>query len=790
MSALRIGLICGGPSLERGISLNSARSVLDHLSRDNIIIQPIYIDYFKNFYLISPAQLYSNTPSDFDFKLGNTAKKIERDKVFKDLDIVFPVIHGVFGEDGELQKLLEQAHIPFVGSGSVACRDMFNKNIASKIIKKNNWESIPSALLLKNQQNNSKIITDFFQQHKLTRAIIKPVAGGSSIGVFSINTPAEAEEKLAILFGMGNFNEAIIEPFCHGKEFTVVVIENFDNKPIALVPTEVQVSYEHGGIFDYRRKYLPTANTIWHCPPRFDDKVVIEIQQQAEKLFKLFNMRDFARLDGWVLDSGKIVFSDFNPISGMEQNSFIFQQASRLQMTHGEILDYILSHACHREKISFPKLKQKNKQKKLVKILFGGNTSERQVSLMSGTNVWLKLRHSEKYHPEPYLLDKQNYIWHLPYTFSLNHTVEEIEANCLMASAINNRLKKFIKIIRAKLGLVEISAQEIDIPKRISAEKFLEETRQEKAFLFLGLHGGDGENGVWQQKLAEYTILHNGSLAESSALCMDKYLTGKAVANIGDESIMTVPKKLLQLSHFYALTQEERNKFWQELLAILGNPPFIIKPRADGCSTGIILLKSLEDLEKYIYFVNNKAAFIPEHTFFNQASVIEMPAKPFDDYLLESFIETDQIVIKHQELIYQSKIGWLELTIGVLENKNKYYALNPSITVSEGVVLTVEEKFQGGTGINLTPPPETIISSDMLAHIKKQAEKISKALAIKNYARLDLFFNINSQDIYVIEANTLPALTPSTVLYQQALTEKPTLFPLAFLEKIIEFAGY
>ena len=62
-----------------------------------------------------------------------------------------------------------------------------------------------------------------------------------------------------------------------------------------------------------------------------------------------------------------------------------------------------------------------------VNVLFGGNSVERQVSLMSGTNVWLKLRRSGKYNPEPYLLDTKGNVWHLPYYMTLNHTVEEIE---------------------------------------------------------------------------------------------------------------------------------------------------------------------------------------------------------------------------------------------------------------------------------------------------------------------------------------------------------------------------
>ena len=116
---LKIGLICGGPSLERGISLNSARSCCDHLQSETIEIVPFYLDQKKQAFKISRSQLYSNTPSDFDFKLASTAKKLSRANFLKELkkcDLAFPVIHGPFGEDGQIQKILEDANIPFIGA--------------------------------------------------------------------------------------------------------------------------------------------------------------------------------------------------------------------------------------------------------------------------------------------------------------------------------------------------------------------------------------------------------------------------------------------------------------------------------------------------------------------------------------------------------------------------------------------------------------------------------------------------------------------------------------------------
>lgn len=791
---LKVALICGGPSPERGISLNSARSVLDHLSRKGVDICPFYVDVFKNFYSISPAQLYSNTPSDFDFKLHSAAKALNFSELIlalKATDITFLAIHGVFGEDGELQSLLERYDIPFVGSGSSTCQKMFDKHNAASLLKRHGFDTIPTEVLRKDSPHIKKIISNFFRDHSLSRVIVKPIAGGSSIGVASAYTPEEAFEKTLSLFEKNIGTEALLEPFCKGKEFTVIVLQNSDGSPVSLLPTEVCVNYDNGGIFDYRRKYLPSTNTHWFCPPRFDDATIGEIRTQAEELFRLFQMRDFARIDGWVLDTGKIIFTDFNPISGMEQNSFIFQQTSRIGLTHGDVLWNILRSSCARQRILVPKsLSSPAPQdpiKKPVHVLFGGNTAERQVSLMSGTNVWLKLKKSEKYAPEAYLLDQNNNVWCLPYTYSLNHTVEEIYENCLLFDSSIDTIDKLVQDIKNRLDYApqDYSPRE-NLPKKFSFDEFLEYSKEREAFVFLALHGGEGENGVIQERLEKSGLSYNGSNKKASELCMDKFLTGQAISNLNDPYIKTVPKKQIHLSSLAEFSQNDFEAFWKSLTQELASRFLIIKPQRDGCSAGIVRLISAAELQTYIGLGLRRATHIPENTFTNQTLPIEMPATPEDDFLIESFIETDYIRIVNNNVVYKPKTGWIELTVGVIEKGGIYHSLNPSITIAEGDVLSVEEKFQGGTGVNITPPQEDLISLSNRNLIKKHVEKIAKTLGIHNYARLDIFFNIHSHLLYLIEANSLPGLTPATVLYHQALAENPPLYPKDFLERLID----
>lgn len=149
---LRVGIICGGPSEERGISLNSARSVLDHIQGEDLHVSCYYIDTDLNAYAISSAQLYSNTPADFDFKLESLAHAFPSFKELTEhlassVDIVFPVIHGRFGEDGGIQALLEKASIPFVGTESNECEKAFDKYNASVELRKHGFATVPSLLM-------------------------------------------------------------------------------------------------------------------------------------------------------------------------------------------------------------------------------------------------------------------------------------------------------------------------------------------------------------------------------------------------------------------------------------------------------------------------------------------------------------------------------------------------------------------------------------------------------------------------------------------------------------------
>jgi D-alanine-D-alanine ligase-like ATP-grasp enzyme len=637
-------------------------------------------------------------------------------------------------------------------------------------------------------KDNLQVAKEFFKKNKIKKAVVKPATGGSSIGVFLANTPIHVILKAEIIFSKRMDTRVVIEPYIEGKEFTVIVLENSLGLPVAILPTEIELAFHEGRIFDFRKKYLPTNQVKYHCPPRFKDNTIDSIRRQAQQLFLMYGMKDFARFDGWILGDKEIFFSDFNTISGMEQNSFLFQQASRIGMTHSDLLKYIVKNSCKRQNIDFPEESKKsihNNKRKSVSVIFGGSTSERQVSLMSGTNVWLKLRQSEIYEPKPYLLDFEGDVWELPYSLILNHTVEEIIENVKNADKDQQRIKKLVNVVLEELRLLKNERTEpFFIPRKLSFSEFARNTK----FVFIGLHGGSGEDGTIQKKLTEANIKYNGSGEEVSKLCMDKFATGKFIRNLKMKGLTITSQKVLPFTKIKNYLNS--TVLWDKLTKELNAKTLIVKPRDDGCSTGIAHLYSHRDLGEYMKHMVRCDSHIPAGTLRNQEGILEMPGNVLKDLLFEKFIKTDIVQVKGNKLKYRRKNGTVEVTIGILEEGKKLYSLNPSITIAEGEVLSLEEKFQSGTGINLTPPPEDIVSVKALANSKAIVRKFAEKIGIKGYARIDAFMNVKTGELSVIEINTLPGLTPSTVFFHQALAENPQIFPRALLEKIIKNAGY
>ena len=799
-----LALLLGGPSRERGISLNSARSVADHLVGTDIQLKEIiYFDRHLRAYPISRSLLYCNTPSDFDFKLtlaGGALTEKALVSRLQSVDLVFPAIHGAFGEDGQLQALLESAGVPFIGTGASACEVAFDKFRAADALHTAGVGTVPSILITSQQSAEMRKDALLGAFPDAAKVIVKPAQGGSSIDVHVLT---DRSAGAGILEGVvSRYGRAVIQPWITGTEMTTIVMQG-PSGPVALIPLQIELRNRLGDndIFDYRRKYLASNDSHYYCPPAQDLAVIRAIQRVSEHAFSLLGLRDFARIDSWLRPDGEILVSDINPISGMEQNSFLFISAAQLGMSHADILRIIVHTAARRigieEADGGPAKAGAPATRQPVAVLFGGATAERQVSVLSGTNVWLKLLGSHRYAPQPYLLDPDGSVWRLSYSAALRHSVEEIVESCRDAQRLDEVRGNLASSILQRLGLSgEDLSSPVSPPARLTMDQFLDQ----HDLVFIALHGGQGEDGTLQEVLNSHGVRYNGSDAAASRLCMDKYETGKIVAELAPEGIYTARRICVPLLDALARNSSE---LWQEITASCGASRVVVKPVGDGCSAGVVALGRSADLALYLRLIDSGAPRLHGESFslLMDGQIIELPTEKQTRLLFEEYIETDDIRVDDlgrdasnaAGLIWgqERDTGWIEITVGVLGKKGSMTAMNPSITVASSGILSLEEKFMGGTGVNITPPPVPPlgrVSPEAVHMAKERIARVANALGMAGYGRIDAFMHRETGEVIVIEANSLPGLTPATVFYHQGLAEDPPLPPRDILEMIVDLA--
>ncbi|XP_058214710.1 uncharacterized protein LOC131326118 isoform X2 [Rhododendron vialii] len=857
---LRVGLVCGGPSAERGISLNSARSVLDHIQGDNLHVSCYYIDSNLNAYAISSAQLYSNTPADFDFKLESLAEGFETLSDFAEhlagsVDIVFPVIHGRFGEDGGIQELLEKSNVPFVGTRSDECRKAFDKYNASLELYRQGFVTVPNFLVQGTELDESEL-TEWFVRNQLDpnlgKVVVKPTKAGSSIGVTVAYGVADSLKKANELISEGVDDIVLVEIFLEGgSEFTAIVLDlgsAFDCLPVVLLPTEVELQFhgsadvdEKDAIFNYRRKYLPTQQVAYHTPPRFPLDVIKSIRDGASTLFQRLGLLDFARIDGWFLPPSAPISSSENNFGKTESGTVIFTDINLVGFSHANILRTVIQHACLRfpsvasynnvpsplpkpRTSRLPRLTEvfpKRQDARKVYVIFGGDTSERQVSLMSGTNVWLNLQAFDDIEVTPCLLAPTNgyssktasdneetgvssrTVWSLPYSLVLRHTTEEVLDACIEATeptraALTSQLRNQVMD-----ELMEGFKQHnwftgFDIsderPVKLTLKQWIKLAKELQATVFIAVHGGIGEDGTLQSLLEAEGVPYTGPGIMASKTCMDKVATSVALDHLADFGVLTISKDVWRRED---LLRMPITNTWQELTAKLQCETLCIKPARDGCSTGVARLCCPEDLAVYVKALDGCLLRIPPNSLSKAHGMIEMPSPPPELLIFEPFIETDEMIFSSKftndnarGIFWKGQSRWVEITVGVLGKRGSMYSLTPSVTVKEsGDILSLEEKFQGGTGVNLTPPPVSIISNEALARCKQRIELIANTLELEGFSRIDAFVNVDSGEVLIIEVNTVPGMTPSTVLIHQALAEQPPMFPHQFFRTLLDLAS-
>jgi D-alanine-D-alanine ligase len=365
---LRVGVIYGGRSGEHEISLRSARSVIEAIDRDKYEVVPIAISR-EGRWLSPPeaaALLHAETRQLLSKQLvtganhnvaiigdpthqGLTALDDAR-KSAQPLDIVFPVLHGTYGEDGTLQGLLEMAGMPYIGCGVLASSCGMDKVVMKALFKDAGLPICKFTWFLRSEwEGNTDAVTRRVTLEIGFPAFVKPANLGSSVGI----SKAVDKKSLAkaIELAARYDRKVIVEEGLDAREIECAVIGN--DEPEASLPGEYVVHDEAAKFLDYTEKYSSTGHVDFVVPAPLSKSLTRRIQQMAVRAFKAVDGAGLARVDFFVRrDTSELLINELNTLPGLTDVSGYPKMWAASGLAFPQVIDRLIELALerHREK--------------------------------------------------------------------------------------------------------------------------------------------------------------------------------------------------------------------------------------------------------------------------------------------------------------------------------------------------------------------------------------------------------------------------------------------------------
>lgn len=579
----------------------------------------------------------------------------------------------------------------------------------------------------------------------------------------------------------------LAEGFIEGREFSCIVIEDANGRPIALPPTEIRKGKE---LFDYRSKYLPGLSrkiTPIDLPrPDLD-----RIAAACTRLFSVLHTDVYARIDGFMGIDGRVYLNDPNTTSGMMPSSFFFHQAAEIGLTPAQFLNFIIRTSLlkrlhlndalpHYQKVLnrldalFTQARASQHHKIKVAVILGGYSSERHISVESGRNVFEKLASSERYMPIPVFLNgnaEHFSLYHIPIHLLLKDNADDISEKLHQTT-----VHPFVENVRnacAEIILKFGSSQNLWFAKPLPWNTL----NTICDFAFIALHGRPGEDGALQQQLEALNIPYNGSGPQSAALTINKFKTN---ALLREQGFTVARHRCIQktewMEHPQALTDAIEHEF---------GFPCIAKPLDDGCSSAVKKIHTTQELAAFCKLLFRDTVPLDEQA----AALLHIKPK-------EEFPQKTQLLV--EELIQSADADYfLEITGGLLTRIDTtgqlhYEVFEASEALADGAILSLEEKFLAGQGQNITPAryaPDATLRQSLSNQVKLVFQAVAETLNVTGYCRIDAFVRVYlaaaRAEVIIIEINSLPGMTPATCIFHQAALQQYK--PLEFIDHILQF---
>lgn len=346
---LRIGVLFGGRSAEHEVSLLSATNVMAALDPVKYDAIPIFVthkgqwllSHFKDGALATPSDGIELclVPGGHGRMLAIPASGAPHH--LPAIDILFPVLHGLHGEDGAVQGLAEVARVPLAGCGILGSATALDKDIAKRLLKA---AGVPVARSVTIEEDAAPSLSVLEDQLGLP-IFIKPARQGSSVGVAKVNGSQEFDRALAEAFQ--HDRKLLAEEFVRGREIEFSVLESPAGELFVSRPGEIVPAESHG-FYNYNAKYIDENGAALVVPAQLPAEVETAMRDTAAKAFRAVGCDAMARVDFFLMPDMTFVINELNTIPGFTDISMYAKAMAASGISYAEVIDRLVAHGLAR----------------------------------------------------------------------------------------------------------------------------------------------------------------------------------------------------------------------------------------------------------------------------------------------------------------------------------------------------------------------------------------------------------------------------------------------------------
>ena len=351
---LRVALLFGGKSAEHEISVISARNIFAAMDKKKYQVIAIGIDKQGRWFLDEDARLLSaREQSKVEFRgtklvtavlPGESRSPMVRPSTglaFGRVDVVFPVLHGPFGEDGTIQGLLKLVNVPFVGAGVLGSAVGMDKDVMKRLLRDARAPIAKFMAFERADENTIRLAT--VKKALGWPLFVKPANLGSSVGISRVANGDHFRRAIADAFRYDN--KIVIEECIRGREIECSVLGN--DKPIASLPGEIIVQQN---FYSYDAKYIDEKGARFEIPARLPKAVVKKIRALALRSYRVLCCEGMARVDFFLRDNGEVLVNEINTIPGFTQISMYPKMWQASGLSYSGLIDRLIKLALERSR--------------------------------------------------------------------------------------------------------------------------------------------------------------------------------------------------------------------------------------------------------------------------------------------------------------------------------------------------------------------------------------------------------------------------------------------------------